>query len=214
MDAFVSFSFQKSSSQSEVMKLLGEILLLTRSPFVGSPPESSPPSTGAALYRNASSVRHQWQRHYPWQYRSLYRSETSQGVTHWSAWPVLIYAAYDTSSWPRLETTREPRIFRQHKDTSEISVSSQESLRGSCYPTAEDRARNLLIDVVEWVHRAFHPSLVDLQVDIFVSIPSRTDSPSHVVMAIKQAHLCDKSPHSILSLRRAGIVRNQSALPG
>ena len=111
VDAFVSFSFQKSSSQSEVMKLLGEILLLTRSPFVGSPPESSPPSTGAALYRNASSVRHQWQRHYPWQYRSLYRSETSQGVTHWSAWPVLIYAAYDTSSWPRLETTREPRIL-------------------------------------------------------------------------------------------------------
>ena len=111
------------------------------------------------------------------------------------------------------DNERAPYL-RQHKDTSEISASSQESLRGSCYPTAEDRARNLLIDVVEWVHRAFHPSLVDLQVDIFVSIPSRTDSQSHVVMAIKQAHLCDKSPHSILSLRRAGIVRNQSALPG
>ena len=97
----------------------------------------------------------------------------------------LIYAAYDTSSWLRLETTGEPRIFRQHKDTSEISVSSQESLRGSCYPTAENRARNLLIDVVEWVHRAFHPSLVYLQVDVFVSILNRVHSPSHVVMAIK-----------------------------
>lgn len=32
-------------------------------------------------------------------------------------------------------------------------------------------------------------------------------------MAIKQAHLCHEPPHSILSLRRAGIVRNQSALP-
>jgi hypothetical protein len=31
---------------------------------------------------------------------------------------------------------------------------------------------------------------------------------------MKQSHLCHKSPHSILSLRRAGIVRNQSTLPG
>ena len=111
------------------------------------------------------------------------------------------------------DNERAPYL-RQHKDTSEISVSSQESLRGSCYPTAEDRARNLLIDVVERVHCAFHPSFVDLHIDIYISIPTRVDSPSHVVMAIKQAHLCHEPPHSILSLRRAGIVRNQSALPG
>jgi hypothetical protein len=103
--------------------------------------------------------------------------------------------------------------LRQHKDTSEISVSSQESLRGSCYPTAENRTRNLLVDVVERIHRAFHPSLVYLQIDILVSTPSRTDSPSQVVMAMKHSHLCHESSDGILSLRRAGIVRDQSALP-
>jgi hypothetical protein len=105
------------------------------------------------------------------------------------------------------------RILGSTRTLQKISVSSQESLRGSCYPTAENRARNLLVDVVEWIHRAFHPSLVYLQIGILVSIPSRADSPSQVVVAMKQSHLCHESSNGILGLRRARIVRDQSTLP-
>lgn len=40
---------------------------------------------------------------------------------------------------------------------------SEESFRGRRNSAAEDGARDLLIDVVEWVHRAFYPGFVDLQ---------------------------------------------------
>jgi hypothetical protein len=40
---------------------------------------------------------------------------------------------------------------------------SEESFRRSSHSAPEDRARHLLVDVVERIHRAFDPCFVNLQ---------------------------------------------------
>lgn len=50
------------------------------------------------------------------------------------------------------------------KKTSNLQAGdSEESLRCGSHPAAENWARHLLVDVVEWVHCAFDPRFIDLQ---------------------------------------------------